>query len=239
MRIKSLPYLIACTWLALPPTALAAPAAAEAAESPPHSPGIESADYVWNQDSPEKQQALARTPDLLQGKIAYEVCQGCHLPDGSGKSDALYPALAGQHASVLIKQMVDVRAGQRDNPTMHPFVGDWVVSTDDIADIAGYLSQLPAIADNGLGDGARLAAGQALYDKDCASCHGAHGEGSAAKFIPMVAHQHYRYLQREAVLIRDGQRRNANPKMVKAIRHYTDDDIAAVSDYMSRLALPR
>jgi cytochrome c553 len=131
--------------------------------------------------------------------------------------------------------MVDVRAGRRDNPKMHPFVAEWVVSSEEVADIAAYLAQLPIPPTNLKGDGTALARGQALYERDCATCHGAQGEGDAEEFYPRVAHQHYSYLDHESKLIRDGGRRNANPEMVKAIKGYSDAEIAAVSDYMSRL----
>jgi cytochrome c553 len=218
--------------------ALAFTAGFAAAELPkqPYAPGIESPGYVWNQPNDEQMIALAHDADPQLGEEAYEVCRGCHQADGSGRGDALYPQLAGQHATVLIKQMVDVRAGRRDNPKMHPFVAEWVVSPQEVADIAAYLSQLPIPPGNLKGDGSALARGKILYDNDCATCHGAQGEGNAAEFYPRVAHQHFGYLDRESRLIRDGGRRNANPEMVKAIKGYSDIDIAAVSDYMSRLS---
>ncbi len=217
------------------PLALVAGFAGAELPKQPYAPGIESPGYVWNQPNEEQMLALAHDGDPQLGEEGYEVCRGCHQPDASGRADALYPQLAGQHATVLIKQMVDVRAGRRDNPKMHPFVAEWVVSPEEVADIAAYLSQLPIPPDNLKGDGSALARGQALYDTDCATCHGEQGEGNAAEFYPRVAHQHVSYLDRESRLIRDGGRRNANPEMVKAIKGYSDADIAAVSDYMSRL----
>jgi cytochrome c553 len=65
------------------------------------------------------------------------------------------------------------------------------------------------------------------------------GEGDADLFYPKVAAQHYPYLYRECINIRDMHRHNANPKMVKILiqvmNKYSDGDIDAVSDYMSRL----
>ncbi|NTV95687.1 MAG: c-type cytochrome [Thiobacillus sp.] len=181
--------------------------------------------------------ALAIQGDPVKGKVAYEVCRGCHKADGSGRADAEYPQLAGQHATVLIKQMADVRSGRRQNQKMHPFIEKDEVSTEDIAHIAAYLAFLPVPRDNGKGDGKQPARGKALYEKDCATCHGGKGEGNAAKFIPRVAGQHYGYLVRENKAIQSlaGNRRDANPDMVKVIKSYPYKDIAAVSDYMSRL----
>ena len=184
---------------------------------------------------PEITRLVALKADPFKGKVAYEICRGCHKADGSGKGDALYPQLAGQHASVTIKQLVDVRAGRRVSPKMHPFVDKDVVASNEIADIAAYLSLLPTPNTNGKGDGKQTGLGKHLYNRDCASCHGKRGEGDGSKFYPRVAGQHFAYLKRETLESRDKGRRNANTEMVKVLKHYVDADIEAVSDYMSRL----
>jgi cytochrome c553 len=204
----------------------------------PRAPGIESKGYVWNRAEKEKSLALSRKGDAVKGKEVYRVCQGCHLANASGKSGADYPQLAGQHVTVLIKQMVDVRSGRRDSPKEHPFLSEEVLSADEMADVAAYLNSLPIPKNNGKGDSKRLDRGKLLYTRDCANCHGKEGEGDDDKFYPMVAGQHYDYLVRESRQIRDGVRRNANPKMVKPIRKYSEADVRDVSDYMSRLPTP-
>lgn len=222
--------------LALAAALLLLPPAFAQVEPQPKVEGIESPDYVWNEMQGEKLQALRAKGDALRGEIAFEVCQGCHRGRATGRPDGTYPRLAGQHASVLIKQMTDVRAGRRDNPKMYPFANQHVLSPQDIADVAIYLQSLPVTPDNGKGAGSGdAAAAKSLYTRDCASCHGEAGEGSGPEFYPRVSGQHYRYLLREAIAIRDGERRNANPKMVKAIKGYTDTDLQAVSDYVARL----
>ena len=201
--------------------------------------GIESKGYLWNTPDKDLNRALEYKASAKRGKVAYKICKGCHLPNGAGQADADYPQLAGQHPSVMLKQMMDIRAGRRDNPRMFPFVGDWIVTAEELADISAYLKSLPIPGNNSKGDGANLALGKSLYDKDCASCHGKNGEGDARKFYPMVAHQHFAYLKRETHESRDQGRRNASPDMVKVLKSYTDTDVEAVSDYMSRLVLPK
>lgn len=186
----------------------------------------------------EMARILAVKGDPAKGEEAYVICRGCHRADASGKAEAGYPQLAGQHPRVIIKQMVDVRAGRRDSTKMHPFITSEVVSEEDIAHIAAYLYTLPVPDTNGKGDGRMLDLGKYLYERDCASCHGKHGEGDGTMFYPRVAGQHYAYLFRESKESRDQGRRNSNPDMVRLIQHYTDNDLAAVSDYMSRLVLP-
>jgi cytochrome c553 len=217
--------------------AVALPAVAAVPEQP-WAPGIESEEYRWEEPTEELTAALQLEGDPAAGRIAYEVCQGCHRPDGSGRPDGTYPQLAGQHATVLMKQMADIRAGRRENQAMYPFAGDHLIELHEIPDIAVYLQGLPIPTDNGKGPGTEIGYGRQLYERDCKSCHGDHGEGNAEKFYPVLAGQHYDYMLRQTEEIKDGQRRNANEKMVKVLQDYTSRDMQAVVDYMSRLRLP-
>jgi cytochrome c553 len=180
-------------------------------------------------------QALRMQGDVARGEAAFVICQGCHRVGALGRVDGSYPRLAGQHATVLIKQLVDVRSGRRSNPKMLPFADHLALTTQEAVDIAAYLEQLPMPPDNGRGPGEQLDRGSKLYAADCATCHGANGEGRADRYFPRLSGQHYRYLLREGRMIRDGTRRNANPDMVSAIRNYSDEEIDLVSDYVSRL----
>jgi len=187
------------------------------------------------QPDAEMARILAKKGDPVKGKDDYDICRGCHRSDASGKAAAGYPQLAGQHPSVLIKQMEDVRAGRRDSHKMLDFIVEEVIPEEKIADIAAYLYTLPVPTTNGKGDGRMLDLGKHLYDRDCAECHGKQGEGDGTKFYPRVAGQHYAYLFRESKEGRDHGRRNSNADVVRIMKNYTDDDLAAVSDYMSRM----
>ncbi len=193
---------------------------------------------AWNDIKGEELIALQTKGDPARGEAAFHACHGCHRKDASGRSSGTYPRLAGQHATVIIKQVTDIRAGRRLNPKMEPFIEDHALTPKDIADIAAYLQSLPISPENGKGPGTGLAAGKQIYDRDCAKCHGDKGEGSAEKFYPMVAAQHYRYLLREMQFIRDGDRHNSNPEMVTAIRPYAPSDLEALADYIAQLPPP-
>ncbi|MDP1957995.1 MAG: c-type cytochrome [Rhodocyclaceae bacterium] len=192
-------------------------------------------DAAWNEMYPERIEAMRAKGDAVRGESEFVICQGCHRPGAVGRADGSYPRLAGQHVSVLIKQMTDVQTERRSNPKMAPFIHLHEILPQHVADIAVYLHALPVPANQGQGPGDKLERGRLLYEKDCASCHGNRGEGSDEKFYPRVSGQHFKYLLRESQTIRDGKRRNANPVMVKVIKSYTDEDIAAVADFMSRL----
>jgi len=210
--------------------ALSSPTLAQAT-----APGIEMRGYAWNAPNIDVTELIHRPVDLARGKDAYRICRGCHGADGARRGAEGYPQLAGQHRKVLIKQLLDIRAGRRDSPKMQPFVDPEVVRLEEIGDIAGYLAQLPPPRDNVKGSGKALKRGERLYARDCAACHGARGEGVADRFYPSVAGQHYPYLYAQTLESRNLGRRNGNPEMVRVLKNYSLADIAAVSDYMSRL----
>lgn len=198
----------------------------------------------WAAMTPEREAAQRLTGDVTRGKIAYRPCRGCHKPDGSGLPDGTYPRLSGQHASVVIKQITDVRAGKRANPKMEPFSDKHALELQEVVDIAAYLETAVASQENGKGPGGASAAnGATLYKTQaCATCHGERGEGKAAQVYPVVAAQHYGYLLRELEHIRDGTRANSHPDMVAAVKKLSTADLMAIADYLSRLPdyrLPR
>jgi cytochrome c553 len=199
---------------------------------------------AWLEEGGERDSALELTADLENGLDVYEVCSGCHLPEGWGTAEGTFPQLAGQHASVLIKQLADIREGNRDNPTMYPFalpraIGD----AQALADVVAYIEKLPMNPDNGKGEWAEgtpeFAQGKKLYEDNCVRCHGAQGEGSAKEFYPLIQGQHYSYMLRQFEWIRDGKRRNANPEMVAQINGFSDKDMQMVINYVSRIPVPR
>lgn len=182
--------------------------------------------------------ALTLKGDPARGKVAFEACVGCHRKDASGRSAEPIPRLSGQHASVIIKQVSDIRVGLRLNPPMKPFVDGEAMNAQTLADLAAYLQALPMAGNLGKGPGTGVDRGKALFERDCVACHGAQGEGLPTAFHPMVAAQHYRYLLRELVLIRDGARGNSNPAMAQLVKTYPQADLEAVADFMSQMPAP-
>jgi cytochrome c553 len=194
---------------------------------------------TFGETSPELKAALAVKGDAARGQAAFAPCVGCHRQDASGRVSGAYPRLSGQHATVIMKQIVDISAGRRSNPKMEPFLGDHGMTPYEVADLATFLESLPISDANGKGVVTNTARGRQLYEKDCAVCHGRKGEGDASQFYPMVAAQHYRYLLREVSFIRDGDRRNADADMVNLLKPYAATDLEAVAGYMAQLPPPR
>ncbi|MCW9033828.1 MAG: c-type cytochrome [Alphaproteobacteria bacterium] len=197
----------------------------------------------WNEGGGEQGDALKLTPNLENGVEVYEVCSACHLPEGWGLPDGTFPMLAGQHAKVTIKQLADIRALNRDNPTMYPFaLPSEIGGPQSIADVAAYIAKLPMNPKPGLGEWAEgtpeFEHGKKLYADNCVRCHGANGEGIPDKYYPRIQGQHYNYLVRQFEWIRDGKRRNANPDMVEQIKGFSDDDMKQVMNFVSRQKPP-
>jgi cytochrome c553 len=181
---------------------------------------------------------LALPGDVHRGKDAYAECQTCHRTDASGRSAFNIPRLSGQHASVLIKQLMDIRSGLRVNEDMREYMHDSDLTLQDFADMADYLQSLPMAGKIGQGPPELVPRGQALYASDCAGCHGERGEGRPELFFPMLASQHYGYLVREIDLILSGERGNSNPAMPPILKNYSTDDKLAVAAYLAQLPPP-
>ncbi|WP_296697450.1 c-type cytochrome [Thiocapsa sp. UBA6158] len=187
----------------------------------------------------EYEQVMTLTPDLENGRRVYLTCAVCHRPEGWGAPDGTYPQIAGQLRTVIIKQLADIRARNRDNPLMYPFSVPRILGgPQNVADVAAYVAQLPMTPENGVGPGMDLPLGKEVYVEHCTKCHGENGEGNEDEHIPAIAGQHYLYLMRQFDAIRMGRRKNSDPKMVKQIDSFTPLQQAAVLDYTSRLRPP-
>ena len=92
----------------------------------------------WSATAEEALEALELEGDVEEGEEIYTVCAACHFPTGWGDPLGVFPQLAGQHTTVLIKQISDIRAGNRDNPTMYPFAMQ-IEGAQDIADVCAYI----------------------------------------------------------------------------------------------------
>jgi cytochrome c553 len=194
---------------------------------------------IQAQAAREVEAALGLTPDVEKGLEVYRSCAMCHMREGWGLSSGLVPQIAGQHRKVVIKQLADIRAGNRESWLMLPYASvESIGGTQAVADVAGYIDTLEISVANGKGKGDDLAHGQKLYAEQCARCHGPRGEGDGEKFVPRIQAQHYEYLLSQFERIRSGQRKNANPEMAAQIQGFSERDQKAVLDYISRLEPP-
>ncbi len=107
---------------------------------------------VWKATAAEALEALHIDGDVEEGEEIYTVCAACHQPTGWGDPLGVFPQLAGQHTTVLIKQISDIRAKNRDNPTMYPFAMQ-IEGAQDIADVCAYIQTRKMNPDPRIGPG--------------------------------------------------------------------------------------
>lgn len=183
--------------------------------------------------------AIELEPDAAHGAGLYAPCAACHGADGRGCPDGSVPAVAGQHVSVLVKQLVDFRHDRRWDERMKNFASQHHLSgPQDLLDVAAYAEGLPRWPplEGGTGDGSTLHRGNLVYHRDCASCHGPLGLGELRRMRPRLAGQHYRYLMRQLEETATGQRPGMDDEHVKLIGALSMDERAGVADYLSRLS---
>mgnify|MGYP006089080501 CR=1 FL=1 len=171
------------------------------------------------------------------GKAKAAMCAACHGADGNSPI-AIYPKLAGQSASYTVKQLVDFKSGERNDPVMAGMVA--ALSTQDMKDLAAYFAvQTPSV-----GMGESSTAGSKLYfggDANkgiaaCVACHGVEGKGMAQAGFPALAGQNTAYLKKQIASFRDGSRGNDKSKMMRDIAiKLSDSDIDELAKYMSAL----
>ena len=191
---------------------------------------------AWANSAP----ATAAKGDAAKAqKIVNDVCGACHTTDGNSTTPT-YPVLAGQHPEYITKQLTEFKSGARKDAIMAPNVT--ALSNDDMLNLGAYFSAQqtkPRLAK----DAALVAEGQKIYKGGnagsgvpaCASCHGPAGSGIPVQF-PRLAGQHAKYVQKQLMNFRSGDRSNDGGKMMQVIaRKLTDHEMKAVAEYINGL----
>ena len=198
-----------------------------------------SGDPVTPRDN-ELQAALAAQPRVSNGARVYEHCAACHGRDAGGSQDGTVPALASQHFRYLVKQIVEFREDERYIGPVHDQAMRTVTEKPQIiADLAGYLAELPRAHARRTGPGDDVRRGADLFRAGCQSCHRDSALGSDGLGIPSLRGQHYPYLSRQISDIGRGHRFNAPSDLILLLKDMPRDDAEAIADYLSRLDLEK
>ena len=176
--------------------------------------------------------------------IVSQVCVACHSLDGNS-TQPVNPILAGQHASYMAKQLADFKSGggkpaRRPSNVMSAMVAN--LSVDDMHNLAAYFA-LQKPRPRAARDADLVSRGQAIYRGGvaakkiaaCSACHGPSGAGVPTQF-PRLAGQYAEYVSAQLRAFRAGARANDPNRMMRAVAEkLSDDDIAAVAEYISGL----
>jgi cytochrome c553 len=183
---------------------------------------------------------VAQSADALTARISHiasDRCDACHGANGQGKNP-MFPKLAGQNPDYLIDQIGKFKSGVRKGYVMRFQLND--LSDTDVAELTRHYSQ-QRLAPDAVRDAGRNAAGRKIYLEGvaanaiaaCASCHG--GDGRGAKAMPRLAGQHADYIAEQIDRFVDATRLPGQVQAHPALAHLSDEQIRAVSDYLSSL----
>jgi cytochrome c553 len=203
-------------------------------------------------------EAVAHEYDAYNGEEINEVCAGCHGEFGQGGSDGEYPRLAGMPADFIARQLHLFRDRKRPNMAMIEYVDERQMPDSDIQDIAIFLSRitlktkLPPADENdpGFNAYARLLEskkvmqipraegdqeqGRRIYRKECASCHGKHGEGDHENAVPMLTGQYTEYLWRQVEKYRNKIRiHDPEAPEDQLLQAFSDIELQDIFSYLS------
>ena len=98
--------------------------------------------------------------DAAAGKSKATTCTACHGATGVSPAPN-WPNLAGQGERYLIKQITEIKDGERSVPEMMPFVS--ALTKQDIADLAAFYASQPA--PRGATDAKYVSVGEALLPR--------------------------------------------------------------------------
>jgi cytochrome c553 len=182
--------------------------------------------------------AIDLTPDLAHGRELFESCAECHALDGAGSADGMIPVIAGQHVSVLVKQLVDFRHGRRWDARMQSASKQHALKdSQDLLDVAAYAQSLKRPPPRALNstDAATVQEGRRIYYRDCERCHGRLAEGDLRAIIPRLAGQNYPYLRDQFINVAYRQRLGMDETHIERIAALSEKELAGVAAYLSQL----
>ena len=178
------------------------------------------------------------------GKNKSAMCAACHGADGNSLVP-MYPKLAGQSASYLVKQLVEFKQGMTSggkSGRVDPVMGGMAMalSEQDMADVAAFYASQEITAGTGnadaLGKKLYLGGNAEMEVTACVACHGINGKGMPSAGFPALASQNAEYLKSQLEKFRSGARNNdLNGMMQGVAANLTDEEITALSQYMSSL----
>jgi len=145
------------------------------------------------------------------GASLFVPCVACHGAKGEGISKLNAPALAGQDAAYLERQLRNFRGDRRgshkaDIPGAQMKALAATLPDDAaVTKLSSYIASLPKTVVTAPASG-NLHNGNNLYQGKCGACHGTKAEGNASLKSPRLTGLDAAYLKRQFNHFRDGVR---------------------------------
>lgn len=181
--------------------------------------------------------AAVITDAVIAGQAKAAVCASCHGADGNSPV-AIYPKLAGQSASYIVKQLQEFKSGVRKDPVMAGMVA--ALSEQDMAELGAFFAaqKLNVTAQTGSDAGQKLYFGGHVKRKitACVACHGADGSGMNKAGFPNIAGQNEAYLKTQLLKFKNGERSNDyNTMMQNVASRLSTSDIEELAKFMAAM----
>jgi len=222
--VKRIPVVLATTLLALAMCALQ-PVAAQPSKARATADVDLSARLKEVQANPTLEQDLFKLGRRVAG-----VCLHCHGESGNSTNPDI-PNLAGQNPAYLLEQLRLFATGQRRNEFMEGMIKS-MDSDEKIGMVLFYAAQ--AVKNKPTTNPSLVEKGYAVYQKQCAACHGANGLGNEK--IARIAGQQPGYLRKMLDRYRSAQSGPlAQSIMGPAVRTISDADIHAVVAFINAM----
>jgi cytochrome c553 len=177
----------------------------------------------------QKDAALTASLQKTGRRVAGSVCANCH---GEGGNSVLpdVPNLAGQNQAYLLEQIRSFSDGKRRNSFMEGIMK--ALTADEKVGIVLFFSSQEVVP-KPYGNSAMVERGAQYFKKVCVACHGDAGRGNEQ--IARIAGQQLTYLRTTLHHFRDSVGVRTNPLMIKVAKAMTDDEIDAVTAYVSSM----
>lgn len=181
--------------------------------------------------------SLMAQGDPAKGQGMTAVCAACHGQDGNSPAGA-FPSIAGQNSRYLVKQMQEIKSGERSSPVMTGLLDN--LGDQDLEDIAAYYEG--QVSKHGAAKADLVRLGETIYRAGikrkniaaCTACHSPTGQGNGPAGFPTLAGQWPEYTEAQLRAFRSGERTNDGDSRMMQITamDLSDEEIVAVSSYI-------
>ncbi len=189
--------------------------------------------------------------DVAAGKSKSAACAACHGPTGNSPVPN-FPKLAGLGEKYVLKQLNDIKSGDRVIPEMAGQLD--TLKKQDLEDLAAYFASNPMQISGAkkkdwplenLSAAEFLELGEKIYRAGnmetgvpaCTGCHSPTGQGNPPAGYPRLGGQYADYIARQLRNFRSNARTNdGDVRTMRGVAaHMSDKEIEAVANYISGL----
>ena len=178
-------------------------------------------------------QAQGQAAQSGPSPAAVQACVVCHGPGGNSPTAAI-PSIAGQPRVFLENQLVLIREGLREVPSMKGVMGG--LSDEEIVALARHFAAQAALPPAGaVVQPERFRAGAAVSQRAlCGTCHlpGYPGQNQ----VPRLASQHEAYLAATMKMYRDQPAPGRDTAMSAALYGLKDAELESLAHYFAHVA---